>query len=186
MTRKIIVVALVVLCVGFGAFASERKSTEIPVLASFNPAGQFNLYLTGGVSFWGLAATAGAEIIIADFKGPVPLSLGIMGRGLIGYEFWNILYIGGGLDWGAAGLASLHLGFDFGTALKFDVYTSLGVGVLGLDSYAPFGIGFAEFTGVSWQVSDKFYVLVENDWIQAFALGLWGIDVTTLGIELKL
>jgi hypothetical protein len=182
--RRIAFIALVLLlCAGLSAFAAEKKSKTIPWMASFNQAGQLNGYLSAGIDYWGIAGSAGAELILGEFDiADIPLSWGVMARGIIGLP---IFYGYAGIDWGAAGLATLHWGMDFGASSKFDVYAGLGAGVLGVP-WSPFSVAFSQFAGVSWFMSDKLTLIVEDGYFNGFtALGGW-LSYWGAGVQIKL
>jgi len=181
--RIALIVLALLLCASLSVFGAEKKSKTIPWMASYNQAGQLNGYLSAGIDGWGVAASAGAEIIIGEFDiGGVPLSWGVMGRGLIGLP---LFYGYAGIDYGAAGLATLHWGVDFGASTKFDVYAGLGAGVMG-NYWTPFAIAFSQFAGVSWFLNDNLTLIVEDGYFNGFGylsgwLSYWGV-----GVQVKL
>ncbi len=189
MKRKIVAVALVVLMVAaFGAFAKETKpSKQFPWMADFNKAGQINLYAAAGWYGLGFDISAGPEFIIGGFNlGGIPLEWGVAIRGLVG--FGSFFGYASWIDYGAAVMASLHWGMDFGAPWKFDTYGGLGVGISGsTGSYysaaylggLPIGIGPASFQGVAWHFADNFAIILDTAWTYY----QW---VSGIGIEMNL
>ncbi len=178
------IMAVMLLClVTVGAFAAENKtSSDIPWMASYNKGGQVNLYASAGWDGWGIGASAGGELIISEFSiGSVPLSWGVMARGVVGFP---IFYGYAGLEWGAAGLVDLHWGLDFGKSAQFDIYAGIGPGVCGTYG-APFAIGIAEYSGVCWFVDPKLAIIAENGYYNGFVLGAW-ISYFGVGVQYKL
>jgi hypothetical protein len=182
MAKKIIAVAVVLLfCATLGAFAYEKKSKDIPVLATFNQPGHLSLTVTGGYSYYslGLAASVGAELNLGEFDlGPLPLSWGIVARGILGFGVF-------GVDLGAAGLAQFQGGFDFGPSLKFQYYAGIGVGIAMGFGYGTFGLGIAQTVGFEWLFSDTFGIAFDNVDIYSFFFGC-SEYFAGVGIVLKL
>ncbi len=171
------VVALVLALLLVGAMTASAESS---VFAAYNKPGQLNLY--GSVGFygiWGLEAAIGAEMIVGKFDlGPVPLEWGIMARGVVGVPF----FLGSGwIDWGAAPLASLHTGFNFGKSLEFDVYIALGLGLYGSTGtywgWNPVNFGFASFDGIAWKLSEKFFILGEYGYVGSTSIAGIGVKM---------
>ena len=176
--KKRIVVSLVLvllMCATFGAFAADKM---FPWMASYNKAGHINVY--GGVGYYwgGFDVAAGAEYIVGEFDiAGVPLEWGIMAQATLGFA--NYSY-SSGLDWGAAPMASLHWGTNFGNNLKFDFYISAGLGVYG-GSYWSYwnsgavGFGFASYEGVTWMFSNNLGLLLEYGYIGWTSTGAIGV-----------
>jgi hypothetical protein len=184
--KKRIVVGLVVamLLIGtVGAFAAgETKSTVYPWMASYNKAGQLNLYAAVGFYGFGVDLNVGPEIIISKFDiAGIPLSLGATVRGLIGFGG----FLGASwLDWGVAPMATLHWGVDFGAPWKFDWYIGAGLSISGTTStYYTFGtngavqFGFASADGVAWHFSNNLALIVDYT---------YSYYISTAGIGIKL
>jgi hypothetical protein len=105
-----------------------------------------------------------------------------MGRGVVLLPFLAAVP---GIDWGGAGLATLHSGFDFGTSAKFDVFVGLGAGVFG-NYWTPFSIGIAESSGVCWFLSDKLTLIAESVYMNGFGLAYSWLSYVGVGVQLKL
>lgn len=179
MKKKIVVglVLALMLVSTFGAFA-ETKSKVYPWMASYNDPGHLNIYGAIGYYYGGLSFTAGAEFMITKFDlAGIPLELGVMGQGIIGFDN----YYASGVDWGVAPLVSLHWGVDFGSPWKFDWYAALGLGIYG-GPYQSFffgnsvGFGFASYEGVIWELSNNLGVMLEYGYIGWTSV--YGIGVT--------
>ncbi len=178
MKRKIVVgVVALLLCVSVaGAFAAEKKSSQVPWLASLNGPGTVNFTVTGGYSWFGLGLNAGAEFTITQFAlGPVPLDFGITAKGSVGFDPF-------GIGVAAAGLATLNIGFDFGKSLVFEAFLGLGPGLV-LETWSGGGMGFgiAQFGGWTWWFSKNIGLTGEEGYVSAFGWGGWyfaGLGVT--------
>jgi hypothetical protein len=176
MKRRIIVglVIALMLVSTFGAFAA---SNPLPWIVSYNKAGQLDLTLTGGYSWYGFGANVGAELFLGQFDiAGIPLSWGITAKGSAGFGGYGI-----GISAGA--LATLNIGFDFGSIWKFESFVGIGLGVL-LDTWgssSPFGIGLAQNFGWTWWFSKNIGLTAEQGYIDAFLWGSWyyyGLGVT--------
>lgn len=160
---KKIAVGLVLIFLLAGALS---VSAEDQIFASWNQKGHTNVYASVGYNYWGLDLSAGIEPILGEFAiGPVPFDWGIMGRALIGYDFYW-----GDLSWGAGVLASLHMGLVW----NLDFYAALGLGLAGYPGY-PFRLGISSFNGVSYKLNDKFFILVEGGY--TVWTSIWGVGV---------
>ncbi len=185
MRRKIVVglVVLLMLAVAAGAFAAgETKSKTYPWMASFDNPGQLNLY--GSVGFYGLGISinAGPEFMVAKFEpGGIPLELGVMARGVVGFSsFLGLSWI----DWAVPVTATLHWSVDFGSPWKFDWYIGAGLSISGsTGSYwstyglgtGAIGFGFASADGVAWHFSNNLALVVEyayTPYLYAAGIGL--------------
>lgn len=178
--KKILSVALVLLlCVAFGAFAKETKSSKFPWMVSYNQPGQFNLYASAGFYGFGLEVSAGPELMMGSFDiAGVPLEWGLTARGLIGFS--SYFGYASWLDWGVAAMGTIHWGVDFGGPLKFDWYVGLGPSLSGStgtyygSSLMPW---LANFDGVTWQFSDNFALIVEYTYTYYASIGGVGIKM---------
>lgn len=161
---KKLVVGLVLAFLLVGALT---VSAEDKIFASWNQKGHSNLYASVGINGWGLDLSAGFEPILGEFNlGPIPFDWGVMARGIVGFDpFYSY-----GFNWGAGALASLHMGLVW----NLDFYAALGLGIAGWYGTA-FRFGFASFNGLSYKLSDKFFVLLEGGYI--VYSGIWGIGV---------
>jgi hypothetical protein len=162
--KKRIVVALVAVLLLAGSISAFAEAP----FASYHKPKDLNLYGSVGLyGYAGLSIGVGAEFVIGKFDlGPLPFEWGLMGRGVIQIP----LFIGGGwIDWGAAPLASLHTGFNFGKSLEFDVYVSLGLGIYGTTgtyyAWNAVNFGFASFNGVAWKLNPKLFLLLDYGYI---------------------
>jgi hypothetical protein len=165
---KKIVVGLVLALLLVGAMT---VSAEDAVFASWNQKGHMNIYGSIGYNYWGFDVSPGIEFILGEFNiGPVPFDWGGMARGIVGFD----LFSGYGFNWGAGALASLHMGLVW----NLDFYAALGLGLAGWYG-TPFRFGFASFNGLSYKLSDKFFVLLEGGYI--VYTSIWGI-----GVQMKL
>jgi hypothetical protein len=183
MKKRIVVgiVLVLMLCVTFGAFAAEKKSSQIPWIVSYNKAGNLDLSITGGYSWYGFGANVAAEFFLGQFDlGPIPLSWGIAAQGSLGFGVFS------GVGIGAAALPTLNFGVDFGSIWKFEWAVGLGLGVT-FDTWggtAPFGIGIAQTARWFWWFSNNLALTVDEGYINAFGWGSWYFY--GLGITLKL
>ena len=179
MKRKILAsVVVLLLCISVaGAFAAEKKSSEVPWLASLNGPGTINLSVTGGYTWWGgLGANAGAEFTLSQFSlGPVPLDFGITAEGSFGLDPF-------GIGIAVSGLATLNIAFDFGKSLVFEAFVGIGPGIITETwSGGGFGFGIAQYGGWTWWFSRSIGLTVEEGYVNAFNLYGWyfaGIGVT--------
>jgi hypothetical protein len=183
MKSKVLILTLIlsICCAGL---AVADGNSAFPWAVSYNKDGQLNLYGAVGLyGFWGVEASAGAEMILGQFDiAGIPLDWGVAARAIVnlplftGYGFW--------IDWGAAPMATLHLGTDFGGIWKFEWYIGLGLGLYGSTStYSgwwspPFGIGFGTVDGVAWRMTDNLSIIVDYAYIGTSSYGI--------GVELKL
>jgi len=180
--RLVVVLAVVMLLLGAtGAFAFELKSTTYSWMASYDRAGQLNLYVSAGFYYVGYDISGGPELGSFSISG-VPFEWGLMGRALIGFgsargTSWT--------DWGLAPMATLHWGTDFGSGLKFEVYGALGLGVFGttgdyysfLSGHGPF-LGFAGAGGVAWHFADNFALILDYSYVGLTSTAGVGIKVS--------
>jgi opacity protein-like surface antigen len=178
--KKRVVVGIVLLALvlsSVSAFAAEKKSKDIPWLASFNSAGNLDLSITGGYSWYGLGVNAGAEFFLGQFDiGPIPLSWGVAVQGSAGFDVL-------GIGIGAAALPTLNLGFDFGGIWKFEESVGLGLGITynSWGGSVPFGIGIAQTSRSIWWFSNNLGLTFDEGYINAFLWGSWyfyGVGVT--------
>ena len=184
MKRIAAIVMLVLVVSTASVFAKETKSADIPWMASFDHGGDLNLYAAAGLSYWGLNVSGGPEFMISQFDvGPVPLSFGIMVRGLVAFPVFLTGY--DWMEWGVAPMASLHWAVDFGAPWKFDFYATLGLGIYGFTGtyssyfsswgYGAVNFGFASFQGVAWHFSDNFALILDSGyvgWTYSYGLGI--------------
>jgi|GEM_PF-1674473 len=182
MKRRIVVIlaAVLLVCSAMGAFAFEQKSKTYPWMASFNRTEQLNLYAAVGFYYVGYDVTAGLEVILGNFNiSGVPFEWGLEARGVLGFASFS--GFGSWIDWGAAPMVTLHWGIDGGSALKFDFYGGLGLGLYGtggtyyaFTGYGPF-FGFAGAGGVAWHFADNFALILDSayvGWTGTYGLGL--------------
>jgi len=156
--KKLLVVLLVLAGVTAGAFAQD-------VFASYNAPGDFNVYASVGY-WWGIDVNVAAEYMIGEFDlGPVPFDWGVMARG--GMQFW-----GGGLDFGVAALATLHMG------LSWNLEFSVGAGVTAFNTWTTFPVTWAQVATVRYWFSENMAVFAEEGSIGFY---YWGV-----GLEFKL
>ena len=177
MRRKLVAsVTVLLLVASIGLFAAEKKSSTVPWLVSFNPPGTIDLTVTGGFTWWGLGLNAGIEYTMGQFDlGTVPLSWGITAQGSGGFN-------AAGIGVAISGLATLNIGFDFGSGLRFEGLIGLGPGGL-IETWGGAGSGFglALYTGETWWFSNNLGLSAEQGYLTAFGWGYWyflGIGVT--------
>lgn len=162
MKKTVIGLVLALLLVG-----AMTASAEDAVFASWNQKGHTNIYASVGYNYWGLDGSVGFEPILGEFDlGPLPFDWGIMARGLVGFDMFSTY----GFNWGAGVLASLHLGLVW----NLDFYAALGLGLAGYPGY-PFRFGLSSFNGVSYKISDKFFILLEGGY--TVWTSIWGVGV---------
>ena len=110
MKRRLVgIIAIAVLLIAASnAFAFEQKSKAYPWMATFNKAGQVNIYAAVGFYYYGIDVGGGPEFIISNFDvSGIPLEFGIAVKGLVGFaNFGGFSWT----DWGVGPLATLHLG----------------------------------------------------------------------------
>jgi hypothetical protein len=175
--RKLVTsIIVLLLCAGVGLFAAEKKSSTIPWVVSYNSPGTIDLTATVGYTWWGLGLNAGAEYTVGQFElGTIPLSWGITAQGSAGFGL-------SGVGVAVAGLATLNVGFDFGSNLKFEGFIGIGPGFL-LETWGGAGNGFgiAQYAGWTWWFSNNIGLTGEEGYVNAFGWGYWyfaGIGVT--------
>jgi hypothetical protein len=185
MKRRIVTsIVILLLCVSVaGAFAGEKKSSQVPWLVSLNGPGTINFTITGGYTWWGLGLNAGAEFTVSQFAlGPVPLDFGITAQGSVGFDPF-------GIGVAAAGLATLNIGFDFGQSLKFEAFLGLGPGIV-LETWAGapgVGIGIAQYGGWTWWFSKNIGLTGEEGYVSTFGwAGGFGWYFAGIGVTFKL
>jgi hypothetical protein len=174
---KRILLAVVLVLMVAGATSGFAADTSLSWMTSYNKTGHFNVYGGLGYYYGGFNITGGAEYIGGNFDiGVVPLEWGIMAQAILGFS--NYSYASG-VDWGAAPMASLHWGTNFGGLAKFDVFISAGLGIFGgaywQYYHEPVGFGFATYEGVSWMFSNDFGLLLESGvigWVWTGAIGV--------------
>ncbi|MGA2480220.1 MAG: hypothetical protein ABSG63_15815 [Spirochaetia bacterium] len=177
MKKKILLTAVLVLLLSsaLGAFAADNSYAW---MTSYNKPNHINVYGGVGYYFGGFSVTGGAEYIISDFNiGPVPLEWGIMAQAILGFSNYSYTT---GLDWGAAPMASLHWGTNFGGGAKFDFFISAGLGLYGGAYWAFYntgavGLGFASYDGAMWMFSNNLGLLLEYGyigWTSTAAIGV--------------
>jgi hypothetical protein len=161
--RKRIIVGLVAAFLIGGVLTASAQS----VFASYNKAGQLNLYASagyGGYSTFGAAVSP--ELIMGAFTlGPIPLEWGLMATGVV-----NFLP---GFGIGAGAMATLHMGVIWN--LDFFIGAGLGATIL-----PGFGIGLTQTAGVSYKLSSNLTVLAQDTYIGSFGasdLGVYGIGL---------
>ncbi len=176
MKRRILLVIMMLL-LATSLFAQKSFAK------SYNKNGQFNVYASVGWA-WGFTGSVGLEFILAEFKiGTIPFDFGIEARGAIEvYPSWYYL-TGTDVYWGAAPMASLHMGLA-GVPLEF--YISAGIAFYGWSwsgglpyGYSAFNVGFASVDGIIWHLSPNFGLILEGGYLGG--AGVWGV-----GIELQL
>lgn len=130
-----------------------------------------------------LAIYPGAEFLLAKYRvgDYLPLDFGVAARGRIGFDS----AIGGaGLDLGAGGFGTIHVGFrgipgDLGKILgRFDLFAGFGAV---FDFVSPLyyqGLGFGEFSGLNYFLTDNLAVSLSNQWWHNYFDG-------TIGLRLK-
>lgn len=174
--RLVIAVAVLLVAASVGVFAAEKRSKDSPYLVSYNGPGTIDFTITGGWTWFGLGANAGAEFTVGQFDlGPVPLSWGIAVDGSLGLD-------PAGLGIAVSGLPTLNIGFDFGKNLRFEGFLGLGVGFV-LESWGGggSGLGISEYGGWTWWFANSIGLTVEQGYVSAFGWGYWyyaGIGVT--------
>jgi len=169
MKRITVIGLLLVVMVSGGMFADSV--TE----ANYNAKGQVNLTGVVGLNVYGLSVGAGAELIMGDlnFIPEFPMEWGLAARGL--FSFYLVSGYSG-IDYGAAPLATLHKGFNFGDNLEFDFTLGLGLGLygysyswdygLGTYNYSePIKFGFASIDSVSWKMNEKLWLTLEYSYV---------------------
>ncbi len=143
--------------------------------AQYNKKDQLNLTGVVGLNLWGLSVGVGAEKIMGelDFIPEFPMEWGIAARGLFGLYLFSGYT---GIDYGAAPLATLHKGFNFGDKMEFDFTFGLGLGLYGYSygySYGyydykytePIKLGLASFDSVSWKMKKDFWLTLEYAYV---------------------
>ncbi len=134
-------------------------------------------------SSFSLAAYPGVEFLVAKYRvgDYLPLDFGVAARGRFGLDAGAG---GTGVDIGVGGFGTVHVGFrglpgDFGKILgKFDVFVGLGAA---FDIIAPpyyAGLGFAQYSGINYFLSDNMAVTLSDQWWHNY------FDYT-IGIRLK-
>ncbi len=165
MKRSLLIVLLLVVMITGGLFSDTVTD------AQYNEPGQVNLTAVVGLNVFGLSVGAGAELIMGDldFIPEFPMEWGLAARGVFGFYLLNSYT---GTEYGAAPLATLHKGFDFGDNLEFDFTIGLGLGLYGYNygylgyTYAePINVGFASFDSVSWKMSETMWLTLEYSYI---------------------
>ena len=134
-------------------------------------------------SSFSLAVYPGAEFLLAKYRVAdfLPLDFGVAARGRIGLDAG----LGGaGLDLGAGGFGTMHVGFrgipgDVGKILgRFDLFVGLGVV---FDFVSPTyynGLGFGQFSGVNYSLTDNLALRLTDQWWHNY------FDYT-IGVQLK-
>lgn len=130
-----------------------------------------NADVGGGTYYksFSLAIYPGVEFLLAKYRVAdyLPLDFGVAARGRLGLDS---ALGGAGLDLGAGGFGTLHVGFrgipgDVGKILgRFDVF--LGLGVV-FDFVAPSaygGLGFGEFSGLNFFLTDNLALRLSDQW----------------------
>ena len=179
MKRLIVTGLLLVVMVSGGLFADS--TTE----ANYNKKGQVNLTGIVGLNTFGLSVGAGAEMIMGDldFIPDFPMEWGLAARGIFGFY---LLSGYSGIDYGAAPLATLHKGFDFGKNMEFDFTIGLGLGLYGYSYSWDYGfgtynyselikLGFASFDSVSWKMKKNLWLTLEYGYVGW--QGIYGLGV---------
>jgi hypothetical protein len=175
MKRIVLIVMLCLLTVG--AFAQGTAWAK-----SYNKDGQFNIYASIGYA-WGFTGSLGLEFIITEFKiGNIPFDFGVAARGAIeAYQSWY--YTGTDVFWGAAPMATLHMGL---ASIPIEFYISAGLAIYGWSwsGALPYGfnevnVGFASLEGMVWHFSPNFGLILEAGYL-GYVL-VWGI-----GLEVQL
>ena len=137
----------------------------------YNKKGQINLTAVAGYPVYGLSVGAGAEIIMGDldFIPEFPMEWGLAARGVFSLYLFSSY---SGIEYGAAPLATLHKGFNFGENLEFDFTVGLGLGLygysygyLGYDYSEPIKMGFASFDSISWKMSENLWLTLEYAYV---------------------
>jgi hypothetical protein len=171
--KKILVVVLLV-AVTLGAFAAEKKSSEVPWLVSFNSPGTTGLALGVGYTQGGLGVAGTLGLTFGQFAlGPIPLSWGVNVLADLGIGYY--------LSLGAGAFFSLELGMDFGGAAKFDWQLGIGPAItFDFTGYYPFGFGIGQYGSVTWWFSDKMGLTLQDAYAYTFVgpnLYFYGIGV---------
>jgi hypothetical protein len=184
MNRKITTILIVLLlCVTVGAFAAEKKSSSLPWLVNYNPAGSSTFDIVGGWTTFGLGAGAAYNLTLGQFDiGPLPLAWGLTAAADVGFT--------SGMGIGAGAYGTLNWGFDWGSIWKFDFRVGLGVGVgfgfSGSWYSAPLGLGISQFLDWTWMFSDKMGLVFQEVWSNSF-LGLYTPQFSNyaLGVQFR-
>ncbi len=177
MKRRLVgIIAIAVLLIAASnAFAFEQKSKAYPWMATFNKAGQVNIYAAVGFYYYGIDVGGGPEFIISNFDvSGIPLEFGIAVKGLVGFaNFGGFSWT----DWGVGPLATLHWGIDGGGPLKFDWYIGLGLGISGSTANYGYynygtgtGFGFATTDGVAWHFSNNISAILDYSYFGFYSL----------------
>ena len=175
MKRFLLVAALLLAVVSAGLFADD-----VDLKAQFNEPGQINLTGIVGLHFYGLSAGVGAEKIMGNIDIPeFPMEWGIAVRGLFSFYLFSGY---GGIDYGAAPMATIHKGISFGENLDFDWAFGVGLGLYGYaytyggwDYSEPLKLGFATFDSVSWHWKDDLWLTLEYGYVGW--TGVYGIGI---------
>ena len=176
MKRALLVVLILLLATS--AFAQSK-----PWAKSYNKDGQFNIYASVGWA-WGFTGSVGLEFIITEFKiGNIPFDFGVAVRGAIEvYQSWYYL-AGTDIYWGAAPMATLHMGL---ASVPIEFFIAAGVAIYGYSweyglpyGYNAVNVGFASIDGIIWHLSPAFGLILEGGYLGG--AGVWGV-----GIELQL
>lgn len=170
---------------------SSRSSGASSQAAYFAPG---TLSLRAGVGLdlygygFGLGLYPGLELTLAHpvFGGAFPMSFGVAGRAVLGFDSYY-----GGLEVGAGGFGTAHFSFkDLNLGVSaldpLDIYIGLGV-VFGITGgyygywsglgYVP--VWFSEISGINWFLNKNFALTLEYSYLGFYS-------TTNFGILLKL
>lgn len=169
----------------FSLLASTGLFADSVTEAQYNEKGQINLTGVVGLNLLGLSVGVGAEYIMGDldFIPEFPMEWGLAARGLFGFYLFDSY---SGMDYGAAPLATLHKGFNFGENFEIDFTLGIGLGLYGYsytidygywetDYSEPIKLGFASFDSVSWKMKENLWLTLEYGYVGW--KGIYGIGV---------
>lgn len=182
--KRLAIVLLLVIAAGSLATAQEFTTGSWD---SYFKAGDTSVSLGAGVglgSYFSLAAYPGFEQTVYDTKiaDTVPIGIGVAAKGMVN------LYIGGysGIVVGAGVFVPFHFslkGLDLAVLNMLDFYVAPGLAIsfdtgdLGWTN--PLDIGFGEYVGVNYFLSDSMAVFLEQVYWSTYYGG-------TVGVVLKL
>jgi hypothetical protein len=179
MQKKLVALVVVLLvCSTLGAFAGEKKSAQIPWLASLNSPGTTDITLTGGWVQGGIGAAASFGLTFGQFDlGPFPLSWGMTAVADAGFGY--------GVSMGAGAFVTLEMAADFGGMAKFEGLVGIGPGVtFNIGGYSfPFGFGIGEYNSWTWWFSSNMGLNFTDVFVYTWEQDLYA---NTIGIDFKL
>ena len=179
MKNLILVIVFLVVLVSGSLFGDSVLETQ------YNEPGQINLTGVVGWHLYGLSVGAGVERIMGDIDliPEFPMEWGLAARGIFSFYLFDNY---SGIDYGAAPLATLHKGFNFGDNLEFDFTIGIGLGLYGY-SYSwdygfgesnysePIKFGFASFDSISWKMDENLWLTLEYGYVGW--TGVYGVGV---------